>query len=400
MRRRHPHTNVSFPYLARTLTMTMVLRTATAFFGQFIRPIVPFIRNQSTLAVAPPISSTVEEAELLHPDQFGPIPLPKNLSPSSVLEFKACPQSFLLQYLYKLRQPTTMATAKGTMCHEALEKLFDLDPPDRTLDTLQNLLRKSWGQQRLTDKYRFLFESGGDNEWNVQSEKEWGQSALQLLQNYYQVEDPRQVQRPNPLRREIWLHAHLTLDPKLGSTSHQKPDMIPSSPETFYVRGIVDRLDMVKEDKGVALKIVDYKTGKAPNLKYSKPMNDSIVEEAFYQLKVYALLLKEKNTDGPSLHSMNLRYLELLYLNSEQGAAKTLRYDLGPTQEERDEVLQGIHQDLSDVWKDISDLVALQDAKAFVGCERSFCHCHKCRSRFVPGTLWEPETMQQSQFGV
>lgn len=373
--------------------MTLLLRVSTAFVGRSRRFSSRSFRYQSSLAVAPPIITTDQEEELLHPDQFGPIPLPKNLSPSAVLEFKACPQSYLLQYLYKLRQPTTMATAKGSLCHEALEQLFDLDPPDRTLETLQNLLRLNWGQQRLSDKYRFLFESEENKEWDIAAEKEWGQSALQLLQNYYQVEDPREVQRPNPLRREIWLHAHLTVDPRLGKTSREKLEHAPTSPpETFYVRGIVDRLDMVKQQKGVALKIVDYKSGKAPTLKYTKPVNDRIIEESFYQLKVYALLLKEKKDDGPSLSTMDLRYLELLYLNSENGTAKPLLYDLGETQDQRDDVLQGIHRDLSQVWRDISDLVALQDPSAFVGCDRSFCHCHKCRPRFVPGTLWEPPT--------
>jgi putative RecB family exonuclease len=370
----------------------LVLRNSTAFVvrSRRVRVAVNFTGHQSALTVVSPIRSTAEE-ELLHPDQFGPIPLPKNLSPSAVLEFKACPQSYLLQYLYKLRQPTSLATAKGSLCHEALEQLFDLDPPDRTLQTLQNLLRAKWAQQRLTDKYRFLFETADSNGWDTDAEREWGQSALQLLQNYYQVEDPRQVQRPNPLRREIWLHANLTLDPRFGSTSREKPEVIPPEPETFYVRGIVDRLDMIKQGKGVALKIVDYKTGKAPTLKYSQPVNERIVEEAFYQLKIYALLLKEKTDDGPSLNPMALRYLELLYLSSEEGTGKTLRYDLGETQEQRDETLYGIHQDLSQVWQNISDLVALQDPKAFVGCERGFCYCHQCRHRFVPGTLWEPD---------
>lgn len=347
-----------------------------------------------------------DEEELKHPDQFGKIPLPSSLSPSAVMEFKKCPQSYLLQYLYKLRQPTTLATAKGTMCHEALEQIFDLDPPQRTLETLQNLLRVCWGKQRLSEKYRFLFESSPDK-WDWEAEKEWGKSALELLQNYYQVEDPREVTRPNPLRREIWLHSHLTVDPSLGSTatgSASRPTD-GTKPETFYMRGIVDRLDMVKvppnqdgiPSRGVALKIVDYKTGKAPTLKYSKPVNDRILEESFYQLKVYALLLREKGAssrnddDGPGLDTMDLRYLELLYLNSESGGAKPWRYDLGETHEQRMEVLQGVHQDLSQVWQDISDLVALQDPKAFVGCDRSFCHCHKCRETFVPGTLWEPE---------
>jgi hypothetical protein len=197
----------------------------------------------------------------LHPDQFGEIPLPKSLSPSAVLEFKKCPQSFLLQYLYKLRQPQSVALAKGSMCHEALEKVFDLEPEDRNLETLQNLLRVSWGQNRFHDKYKFLFDTP-DGERDIEAEKQWGQSALKLLENYYQVEDPSTITRPNPLRREIWLHSHLTLDPSLGITSQREMQgelNKKEDAETFYVRGIIDRLDMVRlPSKQVALKVVDY----------------------------------------------------------------------------------------------------------------------------------------------
>jgi len=349
----------------------------------------------------------------LHPDQLGPMTMPSSLSPSAVLEFKKCPQSYLLQYIYNLKQPTSRILAKGTMCHEALEKIFDLEPPERSLETLHNLLRASWSKQRYSDKYRFLFEtttsassqssnSSSDVQWDLEGEAEWGQSALALLSNYYQVEDPREIKRPNPLKREMWLRSHLTVDPTLGVTATNANNPTTDAPtptttnnETFYIRGIVDRLDLVKipGTKRVAMKIVDYKTGKAPELKYSKPMNDKIVEEAFYQLKVYALLLREKGAsfdeEGPAWN--NLRFLELFYLTSESGRAKPWRYDLGETQEQRDEHLQTIHQDLSQVWQDISALVALQDPKAFVGCDRSFCYCHKCRERFVPGTLWEPK---------
>jgi hypothetical protein len=197
----------------------------------------------------------------LHPNQFGKIPLPKALSPSAVLEFKKCPQSFLLQYLYKLKQPQSVALAKGSMCHEALEKVFDLEPEDRNLETLQNLLRVSWGQKRFHKNYKFLFDAP-DGERDIEAETKWGQSALKLLENYYLVEDPSTITRPNPLRREIWLHSHLTLDPSLGITSertaqgelNKKEDA-----ETFYVRGIIDRLDMVRlPSKEVALKVVDY----------------------------------------------------------------------------------------------------------------------------------------------
>ena len=365
-----------------------------------------FSRNVSTAAASSSSSSSEETSlqtePLLHPEQFGEIPMPKALSPSAVLEFKKCPQSFLFQYLYKLRQPKTLALAKGSMCHEALEKVFDLDPDDRTLEHLQNLLRVSWGQERLSEEYAPLFENeSGDRD--ISLEKEWGESALQLLENYYRVEDPKRVVRPNPLRREIWLHSHLTKDPALGRTAVLGVDNLDDSEggeeddnadaDTFYVRGIIDRLDMVRlpGSREVALKIVDYKTGKAPNLKYSRPVNERIVEEAFYQLKVYALLFREKGAGKQQPRGeMGLRYLQLLYLNSDSGDAKPWEYDLGETQEERDIVLNEVHQDLAHVWKSINELVKQQDPKAFVGCDRSFCYCHKCRNRFVDGTLWKP----------
>lgn len=218
--------------------------------------------STSTTTRKTPLAATSVEQEdmevLLHPEQLGEIPLPKALSPSAVLTFKQCPQSFLFQYLYKIKQPKTTALAKGSMCHEALEKVFDLDPEDRNLENLQNLLRVSWGESRFDKDYKDLFDDE-EGERDIQAEKEWGESALQLLENYYKVEDPRGIVRPNPLRREIWLHSHLTLDPSLGITSPSY-DSNEKDNETFYVRGIVDRIDMVRlpETNQVVLRIVDY----------------------------------------------------------------------------------------------------------------------------------------------
>ena len=129
----------------------------------------------------------------------------------------------------------------------------------------------------------------------------------------------------------------------------------------------------------MALRIVDYKTGKAPNFKYSQAMNEKIATEAFYQLKIYALLLRESGPMLVTIMELDLRMLRLLFLTSESGRGEYLDYDLGETQDQRDAVLQEIHQDLADVWTSIQELVATQDPKAFVGCNRSFCYCHKCR---------------------
>ena len=355
-------------------------------------------------------SSNEEETEqqLFHPNDFAvideengntisKIPYPTHLSPSAAMEFRECPQSFLFQYLYNIKQPTNLILTKGSMCHKALEHIFDLDPPDRTLENLQNMLRVKWNEQRLKEEYAVLFENS-DGERDIDAEREWGQSALQLLENYYRSEDPKTVVRPNPYKREVWVKANLTVDPTLGITSNrgtttQSTDH--NDNDTFLVRGIVDRLDMVKlTSRSVALRVVDYKTGKAPTLKYSQSMNQQIFEKNFWQLKIYALLLREmqiqknkktiKGNDG-----MDLRYLKLHYLNSEKGRAKVWEMDLGETQEIRDEVLQDVHKELSQIWTDINNLVATQDPKAFVNCDRSFCYCHTCRERFVPGTVFD-----------
>jgi hypothetical protein len=413
------------------------------------------------------------------------------------MEFRNCPQSFLFQYLWNLKQPTSPVLAKGSMCHIALEKLFHLSPSERTLHVLHNLFRLAWSEHRGKDPYRILFEKHVMTETessaitnnsteetsirsttseettspvvvdssivtdvttirDVQAESDWGREGLQLLSNYYEIENPTLVMPPNPIRQEVWVQANLTTNPRLGVTAcndllsqslasvddevgwqgiDRNNDTPAASIEntisenihpvdidnTFHVRGIVDRLDLIRftakdpnNDKTftqLVLRLTDYKSGKAPDLKYNATTNATIIQDSFFQLKIYALLMREKqqqqshtfapqrtettssmNTknDETATPTMPLRYLRLFYLTSKSGRAQYIDYDLGSTQEQRDNELQQIHQQLSDVWKQISELVLLQDPTLFVGCDRSFCYCHQCRNRFIPGSLWQP----------
>jgi RecB family exonuclease len=378
-------------------------------------------RAASTAAEALSVEEDIPEDNdppLLHPDDFfkGSLPYPASLSPSSILEFQKCPQSFLFQYIYKLKQPTSTALAKGSMCHSALEQVFDLSPEQRTLENLQNLFRKEWSQNRLSKQYGMLFEIDGETETDdsssndaapttprrdLEAEGVWGRQGLQLLEQYYLVEDPRTVTRPNPMQREIWVKAQLAVDSTTGATGYTNANAVvananagvtaDSATPSFLVRGIVDRLDLVQaSDKSVALRVVDYKTGKAPNLKYSAAMNKKIADEAFFQLKIYALLIREKGAASAIDSTMDLRWLRLFYLTSESGQAAFMDMDLGDSPQSRDRLLQEVHAELANVWTKILELVSMQDATQFVGCDRSFCYCHKCRPRFVPGTVWEP----------
>jgi len=364
----------------------------------------------------------------LHPNMLmdGSIPSPKSLSPSAAAEFKACPQSYLFQYLYGIRQPTNLALAKGSLCHSALEELFDLLPGERTLENLQNLFRKHWSKERMSEQYEHLFDyedesSSGKVIRDTQAERKWGNEAIGLLVNYYRLEDPMLVPQPNPIEREIWVQAKLSLDPTYGSTgSNPKPcidhEENNDKQERFLVRGIVDRLDYVavpssprdvfdqsgnyNRDTAIktAVRIVDYKTGKAPDFKYSPATNKRIAEENMWQLKIYALLLREMIANGKTnskggnlkcISSNDLRLLRLMYLTSEEGEARYLDLDLGDTQEERNETLQQVHKELAEIWKGIMILVDGQDPRMFPHCDRKFCFCHKIRPKFEFGSLYQ-----------
>jgi PD-(D/E)XK nuclease superfamily len=310
----------------------------------------------------------------------GQISYPKNLSPSSIMEFQKCPQSFLFQYLLGMKQPTNPTLVKGTMCHSALEQIFDLEPKDRTLLNLENLFRKEWSKQKVeTEEYQNLFWSEELGKWDINAERTWGLSGLNLLGNYYALEDPRKITQPNPFRRETWVY--IQLPARYSSVSASRPT-------TFVVRGIIDRIDMIRHpvDKQVCLRLVDYKSGKTPDLKYSAKMNEKIAEESFFQLKMYAFMWRETKNPTPN---MDIRGLRLLHLTSQDGSAKYLDYDLGSPME-RTQILNDVRENVINTWEQICDLVDTQDPLQFHGCNRSFCWCHTCRPRFIPGSVWSP----------
>ena len=464
------------------------------------------------------LSSATTTTKLYHPREFlknatATTPIPKALSPSSIIEFRNCRQSFFFQYILGLRQPTNRALVKGTLIHSTLERLFDLEPYERSLNTLHNLFRSQWKDKRESDPYRALFEDPITGQRQLEAERAWGEHALDLLRNYHRKDRPQTFRRP--AHREMWVTAHLPVHPKPFPYSMQPPqppqDAIPtvatsskdddkddsSSSSTVFVRGIVDRLELTKEDDAqlsnqarysssnnhhrdnnnnnkmnknndkVVLRLCDYKTGKAPVLKYAPWMNEKIVQESFFQLQIYALLMRFKQvattssspddtgkgptttntseSEGAALPSnqasspdpsptfMELRYLRLFYLTTQStttnddcndgttnnsaaassssrssssnsapprrsgvsDSAQYLDYDLGATQEERDQELFRVHEQVAQIWHEIGKLCEANDFTAWEGCDRSFCYCHKCRPQFLPGTVWEPPTQEE-----
>lgn len=185
------------------------------------------------------------------------------LSPSRASDFKQCPQLFKFKSIDKIESPPTIFQARGTTAHLALQRLFDLPGPEREPQRLYDLFRAAWMEIKDED-YPGLFES-------VDDERAWGIESLNVLANYFSVEDPRTLE---PLDREL--------------------DMLEDL-DGIVIRGILDRME--ETDDGLV--ITDYKTGKAPPERFA--------DKAFFALRIYALLIRHRT--GVTPDGLKLIYL-------------------------------------------------------------------------------------------
>ena len=222
------------------------------------------------------------------------------LSPSRAGDFKHCPQLFKFKAIDKIETPPTVYQARGTTAHLALQRLFDEQAGDRTPHRLYDLFREAWLELKDTE-FPDLFPTLDD-------ERTWGIESLAILANYFGVEDPTSFE---PLDRE------LDMTQALGQMT---------------IRGILDRI----EERPEGLVITDYKTGKAPPERYAIP--------AFFALKIYALLIRERLGRTPIA-------LRLLYLN-------------GPTVYEIpivDAQLDAMERQLKALWEAINRAISRQN---------------------------------------
>ncbi len=235
-----------------------------------------------------------------------PAPL-TSLSPSRASDYKQCPRMYKLKSIDRIPTEPNVHQARGTTAHLALERLFHLDAADRTPERLYELFREAWVELRSTE-YPDLFET-------VEEEREWGLGSLQLLADYFTIEDPASFE-PDELEMD------LTVD----------------LDDEMRIRGILDRMETVSGSDGKGgtrdlVVITDYKTGKAPPERYAA--------KAFFALKIYALLIRRTRGITPDR-------IRLLYLK-------------GPTElalDIDDEQLDAMHAHLSALWATINKAIA------------------------------------------
>ena len=203
-------------------------------------------------------------------------PLPgAALSPSRAADFMTCPLLYRFRVIDRLPEPPTAATARGTLVHAALERLFDLPAADRTPAAARALLAREWDRLAAEEPgLAALFDDEAER-------ASWLESSTAIVDGYFTLEDPRRLE---PAEREAYVETTLESGLRL--------------------RGYIDRLDVAPSGD---IRIVDYKTGRAPREAYEA--------SALFQMKFYALVIWRLRGQVP-------RLLQLMYL----AEGEVLRY--------------------------------------------------------------------------
>lgn len=181
----------------------------------------------------------------------------KSLSPSRALMFKKCPQQYKFRAIDKIPDEPGEAQVVGTVVHRVLEMLMVRSSAERTPKTAQDI----WGGLVIQRGQEWSDLSAGGLE-----------KSRKMVENYFELEDPRTVQ---PRRLEY------RVDLDVGDLN---------------LRGIIDRID----EDGT---LVDYKTGRPPGPRYE--------QSSFFGLRFYASLCRHALGFVPS-------EVKLLYLSSKE----------------------------------------------------------------------------------
>jgi len=220
------------------------------------------------------------------------------LSPSRAADFKQCPLLYRFRAIDRLPEPTSTAQLRGSVVHAALEKLYGLPAAQRGQDTALGLLAPAWDQVVGEDP-----SLTGQIE-PAQRDQLLAEAAT-LLSGYYRLEDPT---RFDPQSCEQRVEVELA--------------------DGTLLRGFVDRIDVAVTGE---VRVVDYKTGKAP------PAARAMAEfKALFQMKFYALALLRSRGVLPTR-------LRLIYLADGQVL------DYAPDLDE----LQRFEKTLTAIWRAI-----------------------------------------------
>ncbi|MFE7117035.1 RecB family exonuclease [Streptomyces sp. NPDC057654] len=204
---------------------------------------------------------------------------PTALSPSRAGDFMRCPLLYRFRVIDRLPEKPSAAATRGTVVHAVLERLFDAPAVERTAEGARAMVPGEW-EKLLARRPELaeLFEDDPEGERLAG----WLGDAERLVDRWFTLEDPTRLE---PADRELYVET--VLDSGLT------------------LRGFIDRVDVAPSGE---VRLVDYKTGKAPAPRFRS--------EPLFQMTFYALVMWRLRGEVP-------RRLQLVYL----GSGEVLTYD-------------------------------------------------------------------------
>jgi putative RecB family exonuclease len=207
-----------------------------------------------------------------------------------------------------LTTPPTQATAKGTLVHYVLERIFDHPRSERGVGVALGYVGPAW--QMMIDPFKE--RTGEEDVFEValrDHESCWAEFADgETSATRRKVRDAEQYRGLIPVG-DVDEFLTSCADAVRGWYRMESPGKFDPAEREFYVaakvagvdlHGYIDRLDRVVSDDGtVRFYVTDYKTGKPPSERFA--------DEAFFQLEVYALLVEK--VMGVRTHQLRLVYV-------------------------------------------------------------------------------------------
>lgn len=207
--------------------------------------------------------------------------LKATLSPSRISDFNGCPLKFRYRNIDRFPERPGLEAFRGTVVHKVLEDLFDLPREERTQEYAVN---------DLTRAFEHEFAENPDARFAIDADLNWpddGRPASQAAVEAFLAALPAFIER-------YFVVEH----PDGFDATHREKYVRGQLDEDLWLHGFVDRIDVAPTGE---VRIVDYKTGKAPNAGFE--------DKALFQLKCYALLWQME-------HDVPVRRLMMLFLGS------------------------------------------------------------------------------------
>lgn len=242
--------------------------------------------------------------------------LPRTLTPSKVTAFTNCPLAFRYSVIEHRPEPPSPHAVKGTLVHAALEGLFwHHAAGQRTEAVAQKELDRAWKELQHDPEYVELQLPESDADAFLRD-------ARVLVSNYFRLEDPNTV---NAIGVELGV------------------ELVENG---MRLRGIIDRLDMGPDGE---LIVVDYKTGRAPSIRYEQGRMGGV--------QTYSLLCERILGRAPA--EVRLLHLRDPLVLSAVATPQTIRGQKART---------------SAVWGAIERACANEDFRPKIGPLCNYCH--------------------------